>query len=137
MREGRRTGVSPQTSPSAIAPTEPSPGALRVAARPVPLWRRLLRATSALLGGWLRPQFLLLRQMLLQGLGLFFLVLSILFAVHGLIDWHHLHAVGRDSSWPALHSNLFKIEWGFALLFAYFGLTSFWRALQGGNSSGS
>lgn len=64
-----------------------------------------------------------LRQIGLRVMGVLFLVFALVFGYHGFVAWRHL----PPRSAPAMP----WMEMGMGLIFAYFGLSSFFRALHG------
>ncbi len=64
-----------------------------------------------------------LRQIGLRIMGVLFLTFALVFGIHGFTSWRHLPP-NANPAFP-------WILMGLGLAFAYFGLSSFFRALQG------
>jgi hypothetical protein len=81
----------------------------------------LMRATSAAGRALIRNLAAALRQIGLQIFGVVFLFFAIGFGYHGIREWHQFQLHGGRNT-------LAITELGLALLFAYFGISSFARA---------
>ncbi len=64
-----------------------------------------------------------LRQIGLRIMGVLFFTFAMVFGYHGFAAWRHLP--------PQSGATMPWVEMGLGLVFAYFGLSSFFRALQG------
>lgn len=83
----------------------------------------LLRASSSA-GRRLAVHVLtLVRQLALQMFGIVFLVFAISIGYHSILDWRALRLHGGSNTLPMIESVL-------TILFAYFGVSSFFRAAQ-------